>query len=259
MTVLMHEMTWPRFEEIIRAGAPVFLAVGATEQHGFHLPLGVDYLIAQGICLKAAEIVHGAVAPAIQYGFRSQVRTGGGSHRIGTIGISASCLSNLVAEVIVELARDGVRRVVIVDGHYENRFILDDACARAIDSTTALGLSGLKIVKVVAGEPISPSVLAQVYANRENLGAELEHAAYLETSLMLAVRPDLVGDDWAIDEHRPSMPPFDLFPENSQFVPASGCLATPDGSNKEIGQLLFDDTLDLCLRSVRAAFPDLPQ
>lgn len=259
MTLRMDEMAWDVYAGHVGRGAPVFLAVGATEQHGYHLPLGVDAMIAEEVCRRAALETGGIIAPALRYGFRTQVRTGGGSHRMGTIGISAATLSNLVREVIVELARDGVRRIVIVDGHFENRFILDDACHAAVDACAALGMAGLRIIKVAAGDPISPKVLQTVYMGRTNPGPELEHAAFLETSLMLAVRPDLVHAQRIREETLPPIVPFDCFPEDAAQVPDSGCLSSPNGATVEIGAMLLEDATRLCVAAVRRAFFETPE
>ena len=77
-SVFMAELSWPEFSAKMAAGAPVFLAVGATEQHGPHLPLGVDVILPTAIAERVARNVGGIVAPTIPYGYKSQPRSGGG-------------------------------------------------------------------------------------------------------------------------------------------------------------------------------------
>ena len=58
-TVLMQEMTWTAFANHMKRGTPVYLPIGATEQHGYHMPLGVDaYLptaVATGVARTSAQ------------------------------------------------------------------------------------------------------------------------------------------------------------------------------------------------------------
>ena len=59
-SVFMADLTWPEFEARTKAKAPFFLPVGATEQHGPHLPLGVDVILPTGVCGRVAKRVGGA-------------------------------------------------------------------------------------------------------------------------------------------------------------------------------------------------------
>ena len=71
-TVFLAEINWPEFERRIAEGAVVFIPVGATEQHGRHMPLGVDAIIPAAISAEVARHCHGLVVPPIAYGNRSQ-------------------------------------------------------------------------------------------------------------------------------------------------------------------------------------------
>ena len=119
-SVFMADLTWPEFEAKTKAKAPFFLPVGATEQHGPHLPLGVDVILPTGVCERVAKRVGGVVAPTIPYGYKSQPRTGGGQAFPGTTSLNAHTLSMVVRDVIHDLALHGVRRLAVVNGHFEN-------------------------------------------------------------------------------------------------------------------------------------------
>jgi creatinine amidohydrolase len=71
-------------------------------------------------------------------------------------------------------------------------------------------------------------------------GWELEHAAYAETSLMLAVRPELVRADRLVDDAAERRPTWDLLPAPPEFIPASGVLWRASKSNAEAGRLLLE-------------------
>jgi creatinine amidohydrolase len=158
--VLLAECTWVDAE---RADAPlVCVPIGSCEQHGPHLPLGTDTLIAEvlaaGLAAQRADTV---IGPALTV-------TASGEHAgfPGTLSIGA----NAMTDVIVELVRsaDWSAGVVLVNGHGGNREAVD----RAVALLTAEGR------RVLSWWPDVPNGDA--------------HAGRTETSLVLAVRPDLV-------------------------------------------------------------------
>ena len=84
-SVFMAELTWPEFEQPrSRPASPVFLPLGATEQHGPHMALNVDVVLPTAVCERVAREVGGIVAPTIPYGYKSQPRSGGGEAFPGT-------------------------------------------------------------------------------------------------------------------------------------------------------------------------------
>ncbi|MCH4549511.1 MULTISPECIES: creatininase family protein [Rhizobium] len=118
-SVFLADHTWPEAETKIDAGGPVFLPFGATEQHGHHMALNVDVVIATAICERVARAVGGLVAPTVPYGNRSQPSSGGGLAFPGTINLSAHTFSLVVRDILVDLYRQKVRRIVVLNGHCE--------------------------------------------------------------------------------------------------------------------------------------------
>src|SRR6478735_2632095 len=112
--VFLAELPWPEAERRIAAGAPVFLPLGSTEQHGHHMAMNVDVVLPTAIAEKVAAEIGGLVAPTIAYGNRSQPRTGGGPAFPGTINITAHTFSLLVKDVICDLHRQRARRIVVL-------------------------------------------------------------------------------------------------------------------------------------------------
>ena len=109
-TVFYAEMPWPEVEARIAAGAPVFLPLGATEQHGRHMALNVDVVLPTAIAARAAAKVGGLVLPTVAYGNRSQPKTGGGPQFPGTLNLTANTFSLIVRDVICDLYRQKVRK-----------------------------------------------------------------------------------------------------------------------------------------------------
>ena len=124
-TIRMDRLSWVEYQGRVREEhAPVILPVGATEQHGPHLPLGTDALLATAVAESVAPRVRGLVAPTLAYGFKSQPKCGGGQHFDGTTSLDAATLIGSVRDTVREFARHGVRKLVVVNGHYENQWFL---------------------------------------------------------------------------------------------------------------------------------------
>src|SRR3712207_6089766 len=77
-SLFLAELSWPEFREKAAANVPVFLPLGATEQHGPHLAMNVDVVLPTAVCERVARKVGGLVPPTIPYGYKSRPRSGGG-------------------------------------------------------------------------------------------------------------------------------------------------------------------------------------
>jgi len=170
----LAELTSARLEEL-RARRPVALwPVGALEPHGPHAPLATDTLISVGMCERAAARLAdppAVVLPPLPFGV-----TRCGAAFAGAIGISESTLRAIVRDVAAAAAAQGVRRLVIVNNHFEPEQV---AALRAAAAET--GALYLDLVR---------------RRNAQRLGDEFRrgscHAGRYETSLVLADAPRLV-------------------------------------------------------------------
>jgi creatinine amidohydrolase len=242
-TVFLGELAWPEAEKRIASGAPVFLPVGATEQHGRHMSLNVDVVIPTAIAERAARRVSGLVAPTIPYGNRSQPRSGGGSQFPGTLNLTAQTVSLVVRDVLMELFRQKARKIVVLNGHYENIWPIVEGIELALDAIGRDHNDGLNIVRIDHWELIRPETLARVFPDGYP-GIELEHASVIETSMMLALRPELVDLTRALQDGPAKFRPYDRYPEPPDEVPASGVLSLTEGSSAEKGNWLLADCDD---------------
>jgi|SRR6056297_1459780 len=254
-SVMMSELSWDTYQRRLREeDAIVIVPVGAVEQHGYHLPLGTDWLMASYMARRAAENVGGIVAEPVAYGARSQVRTGGGPHRCGTTSLNAETLIALVHDVLFEIGRHGARKIAVIDSHFENRFFLDEACYRA-QQTLALRGHDACILKMLYAERIEPETMGAVYAGMDNPpGLDLEHGGILETAMMLYCYPDLVDMSRIADEPLPDFPPYDLFPVEPGWVPESGCLSSGKTATREIGEMLVEEFVTHVTEALRKEF-----
>lgn len=252
-TVFLAELPWPEAAKRIAAGAPVFLPLGATEQHGRHMAMNVDVVIPTAIAEKVAAQVGGLVAPSIAYGNRSQPRTGGGPAFPGTINITAHTFSLLVKDVLCDLYRQKVRRIVVLNGHFENIGPAIEGIELALDALGRNGVGDLTILRIDHWELVRPETLAKVFPDGYP-GIELEHASVIETSMMLALRPDLVDPAEALHDGPAQFRPYDRYPRPAEEVPPSGVLSLTEGSSAEKGRWLLADCEDGITEIVKREF-----
>jgi creatinine amidohydrolase len=246
--IRMDEMPWTAFRDRVSSGAVVIVPIGATEQHGHHLPLGVDAFIAAAIATLAAERVDGIVAPTLAYGYRSQPRTGGGTSFPGTTSLDGHTLALAVRDVVRELASGGARRIAILDGHFENEMFLTDAMELALREFRRDALDA-RVVKLRYFEELDEETIAQLWPDGYP-GMALEHAALMETSMMLHLRPDLVHVNLAPADDPASFPPYDVYPSDPSWVPASGALSSPARASAAYGARLVKVFTDLVVRAI---------
>ena len=253
-SVFLAELTWPEFERKVQAGVTVFLPLGATEQHGPHMAMSVDVVLPTAVCERVARNVGGLVAPTIPYGYKSQPRSGGGEAFPGTTSLDANTFSLVVRDVIRSLGQDGVRRLVVVNGHFENCWPavegVDLGLARAParrhrrHAGDAPGILGLRPAQ--HARPAVPGRLPRHRARACEPARDLADAA-------AAARPRRHGARCPTTA-RPSSRPTTAIPCPKGFVPASGVLARAERATAEQGQWLMDDHVELITKAVRAEF-----
>ncbi|CEP80927.1 creatininase [Paraclostridium sordellii] len=246
---LMAEMTWYEFDERKEKDV-VILPVGSVEQHGPHLPLFTDTIISEGFAKLLGERINGIVMPAINYGYKSQPASGGGHLFPGTIDLNGKTLISLVMDILEELIRDGVKKIAIVNSHFENQaFLLE-----AIDLVSKKMPTGTKIIMMSWWDLISQHTIDKVFNEVEFPGWALEHAAITETSLILKFAPNLVHMDRLIDEKIEEVPTYQVYPIPKDLVPKSGLLSIGRTSSKEKGELIVNESLENMIKIVKKEF-----
>lgn len=251
--VMMDRLSWVEYDRRVREQHPaVFIPVGALEQHGPHLPLGVDAMLSTAVAAAAAQQVGGLVTPPVNYGYKSQARCGGGQCFPGTTSLDARNLIGLVQDLLRELARHGVRKVAIVDGHFENQWFVTEAIELAMRELRHEA-SDLRVLRAEYWEFCSEAVLEPMFPDGFP-GFALEHAALIETSMMLHVHPDLVWMEHLPDDEPAEFPVYDLYPQDGRGVPPSGVLSSARGADADKGRRIFDAIASGLAAAVAEAF-----
>jgi len=256
-SVMMSELTWYEYKERVDRGDQiVILPFGALEQHGPHLPMGTDNIIPTRIAARVAELTGAVVAPCISYGYKSQPKSGGGNEFPGTTSLDAASLISISGDIIRELARHGVRRVVVMNWHMENAWHLVEGIDLALRGLRAEGINDLKVQRIEAYDFVSEETLAEIFKD-ETANLALEHAAVMESSLILYLCPELVHSDLIPDGKQANFPAYDVYPIKEEWVPETGVLRSAKIASAEFGKKLYEEYTDTIARAVLAEFPKL--
>ena len=244
----MTKMTWMDYARC--TDRPIILPVGSTEQHGPHLPLGVDSIIAENFAALLAQRIDAVVAPTLSYGYKSKPFSGGGPLFPGTIDLNGSTLQALAADILLEFARDGFTRIFLMNAHFKN----DPFLIEAMDSVNER--LGGKATMLLSNwwDPLPEEMLPVLFDETPFPGWALEHAAITETSLMLYFAPELVRTP-AISRCENVCPPaYALYPIPADAVPSSGVLASAWSSSAEKGQKIVEAVLPALEKMAREVF-----
>ena len=252
-SVFMADLSWPEYRAKVAAGVVLFLPLGATEQHGPHMAMNVDVVLPTAVCERVARRLGGLVAPTLPYGYKSQPRSGGGEAFPGTTSLDANTFALVVRDIIRGLGRDGVRRLVVVNGHFENMWPAVEGVDLGLRELRRDGIADMQLMRLEYWDFVRRATLDRLFPEGFP-GTELEHASLLETSLMLLLRPDLVAMEKVPDDGPAKFPTYDRHPVPDGFVPASGVLARAERASAEKGQWLIDDHVELIAAAVRAEF-----
>jgi len=202
MSTLLSEMTREQIRQVA-PGAVAVLPLAAIEQHGPHLPVCTDLLICETVAQRAVEATVGrssaVVTPALCFG---------NSHHHypfpGVLSLTSHTYIAAVTEVLESLVRSGFRKLVLFNGHGGN--------------TDANGVVALDMVNRL-GHPVSVATASYWDISREALtegGMVADallpgHAGYFETSMVMAIRPDLVDRDALVQLGDTFEPPGRIF------------------------------------------------
>jgi creatinine amidohydrolase len=178
-----EELTGPDFRDAIQqAHGTCLLPFGILEKHGAHLPLGTDLLNVRYAALHAAAQEYAVVFPEYYFGQISEAK-----HEPGTVAYSREMQLALLQETTDEMARNGCKKILIVNGHGGNESLLPYFAQSQLDKFHDY------VVYIQWGGSDAP--------NNPLLTDKLDmHAGQSETSKMLISRPELVHVDRATQE-----------------------------------------------------------
>ena len=233
-----------RMMEAIVAGGMLLLPLGATEQHGPHLPINTDTLIAESVCWYASAKTNVPVLPALTY----TVSVGHTTKWPGTFSLAHETFIASLRQIAAWSAATGWKRLLLINSHFGN-----DASMRvAVDQIRLAHLGSLQI----AGKNtfnLSTSIRNYFIGDAEDL-----HANQAETDLLLFLAPELVRVEKMQDD--PDRTAERLFSYPVAQTSLNGVTGSPSQATVKQGERLFreiGDTLTLLIERAKEETPPL--
>jgi creatinine amidohydrolase len=247
---LYGRLTWPEVAGAARRDPVCLIPVATLEDHGHHLPIDADLRIVEEICRRAAEAAPDDVVllPAIPHGYSP--------HHMdfpGPITIGWDTFTRYVADVGISLAHHGFRRILYLNGHGSNQNLVEMAARLVM-------LQHPGVLAAAAFYLSSPEAALAIDGVRESDPGGMAHACELETSIYLAIDPDAVDMELAVDEASYPAGPhawldwsdgsLKLMPWWSSFS-RTGVQGRPTLATAEKGSALLDAAVAECVSYVR--------
>jgi creatinine amidohydrolase len=239
------DLAWPDLELASRHdGREVGLVpVGAIEQHGPHLPVGTDTIVATAVCERAGRLCGAPVLPAISLG----VSYGHGTVLPGTLSLSPALLDQIVRQYSTWAAASGLTRLLFVNAHFGNTAAIGTA-------TDHLRLFRPDLrVGTVDWWVADPDVASEVLAD----GADI-HANRAETSMVLAIDPSLVRADRMRDADDPDRTSDLVFRYTAPALSTNGVTGRPSQASAVLGDRLLTLTAEALADRVRRGREEEP-
>jgi creatinine amidohydrolase len=236
--------TWPEVKAAIEQGCLAIMAFGAQEQHGPHCPLSTDTLMAAGLARQLAERLDALLLPPLPYG-----ETWNNSRFPGTVSISFSTLKSLVLDIGISLKKSGVRGFILVNGHFGNRAPIELACR---ELKTEHGLAVLQI------DYPGLDRIAQEVCESQPAGQSFYHADESETSVVLALEPEMVKMECAKAEYPQFPVTFGSEPLYLDEFCASSVFGDPTRASADKGEKILDGLVEESLKVIGAFMASLP-
>lgn len=227
-STFIADCTWKEADEALKQGTPCLLPIGAAcKEHGFHLPLNTDYLQAEWLAKKLADQFNFIVWPTASYGFYPAF-----VNYPGSVSISSGTFAQYTMDIIHSICR-----------HHNNPLVLLNTGISTISPLQlAIDKSDYRqqvhLINVYAGEEFSQVEKA---VQSQTSGG---HADEIETSIMLALKPEAVNMNRAVAGVDTKVAgPLERVDTNHPNYCPSGSIGDPTNASVEKGRKLLDAIL----------------
>jgi creatinine amidohydrolase len=248
VSVRVEEMTSPEYRDSLPDRLCV-LPIGGTGAHDPHLPLGTDTVVVTRLAELLGERIPCLVLPPIPYGCRTNpARTGG--EFPGNADIRGATLTALVTEVIDAAYQQGARRFLILNGHYANAPFVFEACADL--TRTAYGAR----LMTVSWWDMTTEQTRDAIARESGVSrVEDNHAAVVETSLMMHLSPGAVRNDRIVDDFAERALRHTVLPLPASVRTDHGVVYRARGASPAIGSRVTEEVLENLVREIATDLP----
>ncbi len=249
--IWLQKLTWQEIQQKIdESKNTIILPFGSTEQHGLHLPVGTDTMVAIAIAEDAARLANVLVTPPLWFGWSPH-------HMVlpGTVTIRSEVLIEIVYDVVESLLNGGFSRFVFLNGHR----IVNNSWLQVVGERVKREF-GVKVVL------FDPAYMSQEIVS--NLGwGEVGHADEIESSQMMYYYPELVRMERIKDNPQQHHPRYHIDPRYSGdtlcYVPSNaeemqiaigdsgGTIGEPSKASKDGGKAYHEHLVGRLVEAIK--------
>ncbi len=224
MPIISNE-TDPDIRRSVKKGYKrAIVPIGSLEQHGSHLPVATDAIIAEEIAKRVSVLVDAFVLPCIYYGVSSEHKP------LFNVSLRNETFTAMIGDICESLVENGVSRIILLNAHYGNDVALVSTVQKIMDKA-----------------PKGTLIYSLSYWLVHD---EIGHADANETSLMLAIRPDLVnmkkakGGSIKIgslkSDKKLVLSKITMLPSSFPKLASNGVWGSPKNANSRKGRVMLD-------------------
>ena len=238
MALLLSDLGWPDVQEYLRRDDRMILVVGSTEQHGRHMTFASDVWQPWEIACRVSDRTGVLVAPSLNYGMSL--------HHLGfpgSLSLRPQTLASVIMDLLESAYEHGFRRILLLNGHGGNTAAIQTALAESLNE-----LHGLEVrLGIWWHEPEVKAVMEAAFP-----GEAGGHANASETSMVLAIRPDVVRLDRA--EHSPDAPSPGFLTRQvfMDYFPHGVIGSDPRKASAEVGERALTAAVEVYEKLLRA-------
>ena len=240
--VMLESLVWPEAKATL--DEVLLLPVGAMEQHGPHLPLNTDTMIARAACVYASAQTGAPVLPALNF----TVSLGHTEKWPGTFSLYHETLIHTIREIATWAAASGWKRLILVNSHCGN-----DAALRCAVDRLRFDLVNRLSVATRNTWQLTPEIAAQFTDDAIDW-----HANEAETSLLLFIAPSTVQIERLPLSDDPDRTSGSVFPHLVAQTSLNGVTGKPSAATPEKGKTLMREIGEALVDLIQRARHDEP-
>ena len=220
------ELSMKEAKESAAAGRVVIIPVGSVEEHGDHLPLCTDSLQPEYVAHETAKKTGCLVAPSLRYGVCNSTR-----NFPGTISIEFETLHRIARDILEEFVRNGFTRILVLSGHagQSHMAALRLAAQEVTWRHESENAKNKPRIMVCSDYDFAYELKGKYFDERDG------HAGTIETSRVMAMRPDLIKGRGK--KSFPRIPRFEVVADPERYF-RSGVIGDPTAASHQKGRMI---------------------
>lgn len=231
MSFSIYDLNDGDFRDLLARTKSAIIPLGSLEQHGQHLPVATDCLIADHISKEAARRLEYFVFPVLPYGISFE------HSPMFNVSVHDSTLSNILCDICISITNLGIKKIVIINGHHGNMGVL-----QYISQNTFKKIPDDSAIHVINYWSL--------------MNEKFDHAGKVETSILLAVKPALVKMDKAKSSSRTLLKSSEAYrsmtcrPGSFPELTGNGVWGDPKLATVEMGKELLHEINENVIRLI---------